>query len=510
MSNQLKYANSASGRQTITATETTLEELLLASGETGIIQTCESWLISIVSGDINIYTNGNTASATEGTPMAAGGHYPVHFAKAKNISMIRTGSVDAVISVQPKIILPTTTEGVPTGAGATSRGEYGAGNVTEDTQRVTIATDDVNLSAIKTATAATRVAVETIDDTVYTDGAGTPSKGLLVMGTDGTHPQALSVNSDGELKVNLEASDIEIGAVEIKDGTTDTRLTVGLDATKNAIFVQSESLAQESGGNLDIISGDTTNIDTTTTANNALLTNIDTTTTANKALLTNIDTTTTANKALLTNIDTTTTANNALLTTIDSDTSDIKTAVEVLDDIVKTEDSAHVSGDAGVQVLAVRADADGALVSANGDYAPLQVDAEGKLKVTKAEDAKKTNVANVVTSSNVGVTDNTWVNQGALIDVTSASKIGVFVELTANNSSDIRIRSLVKSSAGGVLCDQLDPSMFIEPLGDADRTTQLRTFDCSDITHIQLQTKAFIVGTTAGTITINYILTPLT
>lgn len=45
------------------------------------------------------------------------------------------------------------------------------------------------------------------------------------------------------------------------------------------------------------------------------------------------------------------------------------------------EDSAHVSGDVGSFMLAVRADVDGSLVSADGDYAPLQVDANGRLKV---------------------------------------------------------------------------------------------------------------------------------
>lgn len=45
------------------------------------------------------------------------------------------------------------------------------------------------------------------------------------------------------------------------------------------------------------------------------------------------------------------------------------------------EDDAHVSGDIGAFMLAVRADVDGSLVSADGDYAPLQVDANGRLKV---------------------------------------------------------------------------------------------------------------------------------
>ena len=45
------------------------------------------------------------------------------------------------------------------------------------------------------------------------------------------------------------------------------------------------------------------------------------------------------------------------------------------------EDSAHVSGDYGSMALAVRNDAGGSLVSADGDYSPLQVDASGRLRV---------------------------------------------------------------------------------------------------------------------------------
>ena len=59
------------------------------------------------------------------------------------------------------------------------------------------------------------------------------------------------------------------------------------------------------------------------------------------------------------------------------------------------EDAAHVSGDMGVMGLAVRNDASSSLVSADGDYAPLQVNALGELKVAasitigdnKAEDS---------------------------------------------------------------------------------------------------------------------------
>lgn len=45
------------------------------------------------------------------------------------------------------------------------------------------------------------------------------------------------------------------------------------------------------------------------------------------------------------------------------------------------EDSAHVSGNVGQQILVVRNDAGGSLVSADGDYSPLQVDSNGQLRV---------------------------------------------------------------------------------------------------------------------------------
>lgn len=48
----------------------------------------------------------------------------------------------------------------------------------------------------------------------------------------------------------------------------------------------------------------------------------------------------------------------------------------------KADSSAHTTGDKGVMSLAVRNDAGGSLVAADGEYAPLQVDAAGNLRVS--------------------------------------------------------------------------------------------------------------------------------
>jgi hypothetical protein len=45
--------------------------------------------------------------------------------------------------------------------------------------------------------------LQLIDDAVYTDGTGTPSKGIAVMGTDGTNPQLLKTDAAGELQIDV-------------------------------------------------------------------------------------------------------------------------------------------------------------------------------------------------------------------------------------------------------------------------------------------------------------------
>jgi hypothetical protein len=57
------------------------------------------------------------------------------------------------------------------------------------------------------------------------------------------------------------------------------------------------------------------------------------------------------------------------------------TALQLIDDVVYAEDVAAQAGDKGVAILAVRRDADTSLVGADNDYANLQVDANGYLKV---------------------------------------------------------------------------------------------------------------------------------
>ncbi len=63
------------------------------------------------------------------------------------------------------------------------------------------------------------------------------------------------------------------------------------------------------------------------------------------------------------------------------------------------EDAAHTTGDVGAFMLAVRKDAAGSLVGADGDYAPFQVNASGYLRTVDAD------LAALVTNSNNLLTD---------------------------------------------------------------------------------------------------------
>lgn len=73
-------------------------------------------------------------------------------------------------------------------------------------------------------------ALQLIDDGIYTSGTGTPTKGLMVQGTDGTNPRNIRTNSSGHVFINGNiahdaaesgANPILIGAKAITTEQTD-------------------------------------------------------------------------------------------------------------------------------------------------------------------------------------------------------------------------------------------------------------------------------------------------
>jgi hypothetical protein len=75
---------------------------------------------------------------------------------------------------------------------------------------------------------------------------------------------------------------------------------------------------------------------------------------------------------------------NAVLDALLLDTADIETAIEILDDIVQIEDSAHVSTQKGVMPLAVRKNVATAM-GEDGDYHPMEVSSTGEVWVNDTD-----------------------------------------------------------------------------------------------------------------------------
>lgn len=119
-----------------------------------------------------------------------------------------------------------------------------------------------------------------------------------------------------------------------------------------------------------------------------------------------------------------------LLTTIDADTSNLNTAI-------KTEDAAHSTGDTGFMSLAVRRDADTSLVGTDGDYAPLQVNASGSLKVAITSGAG---------SGGTSIADGASFTR----DTTSITPVGAVVESSAPTLTNGDVAGLSQTTGGAL------------------------------------------------------------
>lgn len=128
-----------------------------------------------------------------------------------------------------------------------------------------------------------------------------------------------------------------------------------------------------------------------------------------------------------------------LLTTIDADTGNIVTSVQLLDDTVFAEDTAAQAADKGIAVLAVRRDADTALVGADNDYANLQVDANGALKVEIFDGGGSHTVDNNGTFAVQAAQSGTW----NITDISGTVSLPTGAATAANQSTMITALQLI-------------------------------------------------------------------
>lgn len=84
-------------------------------------------------------------------------------------------------------------------------------------------------------------ALQLIDDAVYTDATGTPSKGIAVMGTDGTNPQLIAVDTSGNVQVDIVSSasltvDASGTAVPVTDNSGSLTVDAANDGSLNVVI----------------------------------------------------------------------------------------------------------------------------------------------------------------------------------------------------------------------------------------------------------------------------------
>ena len=101
-----------------------------------------------------------------------------------------------------------------------------------------------------------------------------------------------------------------------------------------------------------------------------------------------------------------------LLTTIDADTGGILTAVQLIDDAVQVlgTDTYTEAASKGITLGAVRRDADTTLVNTTNEFGPLQMDANGRLKVEAfSGEALPVTLTSTTITGTVAVTQSgTW------------------------------------------------------------------------------------------------------
>jgi hypothetical protein len=113
------------------------------------------------------------------------------------------------------------------------------------------------------------------------------------------------------------------------------------------------------------------------------------------------------------------------------------TALQLIDDAVFAEDTAAQAADKGVAILAVRRDADTSLVGADNDYANLQVNATGSLKVAITSGAG---------SGGTSIADGASFTR----DTTSITPAGAAVESSAPTLTNGDVAALSMTTGGAL------------------------------------------------------------
>lgn len=238
--------------------------------------------------------------------------------------------------------------------------------------------------------------LQLIDDSVYTDGSGTFTKGVGILGQDGTNPQAIKTDSSGELQVDV----LTMPTVAVtQSGTWDE---VGINDSGNSITVDNAQLSVVGGGTEAdamrvTIANDSTGVLSVDDNGSSLTVDYATTGsgTATGALRVELPTNGTG---VIATVGAVTAITNALpagtnaigklaansgvdIGDVDVTTVGTITPGTAATSLGKAEDGGHTSGDVGVMALAVRQDTPSTALSATDlDYTPIAVSSTGAVR----------------------------------------------------------------------------------------------------------------------------------
>ena len=227
----------------------------------------------------------------------------------------------------------------------------------------------------------------------------------LITTLDGVQDNALT--KLGEIDTAIDTIDSVLDASLVKQTSMDTHLSnaeahlgnidTGIDVLEACVGSNKVNVNISSGNisgfstasNQTTIIGHLDGVEGLITSTNSKIDVFDAVLDASLVKQTNIETLITTLDGVQDNALTKLTEIDSVLDNIKVDTEAIETAVEILDDIVLTEDTAHSSGDKGVMFLGVHQSSQ-ADFGADGDYVPMSINDDGELRVTSGSSSSAT------------------------------------------------------------------------------------------------------------------------
>ncbi len=175
--------------------------------DTEAIKTSLAGTLTVTGGGGGVeYTEGDTDATIVGSAIMFESNTGTNTLSAvSNTTPLPISDAGGAITVDGTVAV--TNAGITTIAGAVSGTEMQVDVLTMPTVTVTASNLDVQSGGADLATStqagAIQTSVELIGDAVYTDGTGTVTKGIAILGQDGTNPQAIKTDASGELQVDV-------------------------------------------------------------------------------------------------------------------------------------------------------------------------------------------------------------------------------------------------------------------------------------------------------------------